>query len=74
MQNTIQKTESTLPRCEAKKDEEGWYGVLERLKNQIAWIEYVPEHELTPSESKQLCRACERLIPVIQKLNRKYVD
>ncbi len=58
--------------CNAKRAD--WYDVFERLKNQIAWLEYVPEHELTSIETSRLCKASESLIVVISKLNRKYVD
>lgn len=49
-------------------------GALEELKNQIAWLEYVPEHEFTAAESARLIKACERTTIVIQKLNHKYMD
>ena len=53
---------------------QSWYDALERLKNQVAWIEYLPESELSGPEAKAVCKAADNLIAVLTKLNHKYND
>lgn len=49
-------------------------GAFELLKNQIAWLEYVPENEMTETERSRIIKACERLTSILTKLNHKYND
>ena len=51
-----------------------WYDAFEKVKNQIAWLEHVPEEELTVAEAQRLCKASEHFLKVIKKLNEKYID
>lgn len=67
--------------AEAEFDAEAFYegkpyadGALELIKNQIGWLEYVPEAEFTESERERIVGACRKLYAVLRTLNAKYID
>jgi hypothetical protein len=67
--------------AESEFDKEGFYegkpyaeGAMQLVKNQIAWLEYVPEDELTDTEKERIVSACRKLYAVLRPLNAKYID
>ncbi len=50
------------------------YDMLQAVKNQIAWLEYVPEHELTKAEQETLIAHGTRLFCALRVLTAKYID
>ncbi len=53
---------------------ESWYEALAQVKNQIAWLEYVPENEISDGESERIRYASEKLFVTLRVLNSKYND
>lgn len=51
-----------------------WYEALSVIKNQIGWLEYVPESELTDAEQERLINAAAKLFKTLRILTAKYVD
>jgi hypothetical protein len=67
--------------AEAEFDKEAFFegrpyadGAMQLVKNQIAWLEYVPEDELGESERERIVGACRKLYAVLRPLNAKYID
>lgn len=70
-------TEMTTTDAEREFDEHAkasWYEAVDLVKEQIAWLEYVPEHELQTPEAARVVRDCRRLFATLRRLNAKYID
>lgn len=48
--------------------------VLERIKNQISWLEYVADHEYSDSERQRLYVAARKFYMTIRTMTAKYID
>jgi hypothetical protein len=43
-------------------------------RNSLAWLDYVPEYEFTPTEKRRFMAVLEHLTIVAGKLNEKYMS
>jgi hypothetical protein len=53
---------------------QSWYIATEMVKSQIAWLEYVPEAELTDAEVENLTLALKRAYVALRRLTARYID
>jgi len=51
-----------------------WYQATEMVKNQIAWLEYVPESELSESEIERLVLSLQRAYVSLRRMTARYID
>lgn len=51
---------------------DSWYMAIDRVKNQIAWLEHVPESELNVDERDMVVLGCRALFITLRALNEKY--
>jgi hypothetical protein len=51
-----------------------WYRAAELVKNQITWLEYVPEGELIDSEVERLNAALCKAYVSLRRLTARYID
>jgi len=51
-----------------------WYEATEMVKNQIGWLEYVPESELSDAEVEHLVLACRKAFVALRRLTARYID
>jgi hypothetical protein len=51
-----------------------WYEATEMVKNQITWLEYVPEPELSDAEVEHLIVACRKAFVSLRRLTARYID
>lgn len=51
-----------------------WYEATELVKQQIAWLEYVPEPELSNGEVDHLLSAYCKAFVALRRLTARYID
>jgi hypothetical protein len=58
----------------AERVEDSPSEALEAIKNQIAWLEYVPDGEYSKGDRQRVLDACQDFFRSIRPLTRKYID